>query len=140
MVARWKRDKCAFTTMKKASDKEIVREVKQLLLEFKSLRSIYNWDGYASTSVKKEAERKYNKLDESDIFFKERKFVLALAEYNCDSHCKRSLFRLLAETHHYPLAQYMLNRPADGKIDGCYFATAEFPTQLNFIVNHLFEY
>lgn len=54
-----------------------------------------------------EAEAKYDDLDESDVFFKERKFVLDLVHY---SYSKKTpgLFVKLAKDYHYPLAQYMI--------------------------------
>ena len=107
-----------------------------------------------------EAEAKYDDLDESDVFFKERKFVLDLVRYSYSKQIP-GLFVKLAEDYHYPLAQYMI-RNTKGKglnsmigciltttaplphpsnlIDGFCFFKAEFPKQLSFIVDHLFDY
>ena len=59
-----------------------------------------------------------------------------------DSYAKGipGLFVKLAEDYHYPLAQYMIHRPADNRIEGFDFAATMFPNQLRFIVNHLFTY
>lgn len=137
LIDRWKVDKLGFITKKTIYDEEIVREVKQLLQEFTSLRKTYtmfNWE-----AVRAEAEAKYDELDESDVFYKERKFVLDLAQYSYDKGIS-GLFVKLAKDYHYPLAQYMLRRPADNRIDGFAFAAMLFPDQLRFIVDHLFTY
>ncbi len=111
-----------------------------------------------------EAEAKYDDLDESDVFFKERKFVLDLVRYSYSKETP-GLFVKLAKDYHYPLAQYMIgNRlnsmigfttlPIGGNpfnpfrsfhhpsnlIDGFCFIKAKFPEQLIFIVDHLFDY
>lgn len=137
LIVRWKQDRLGFITKKTMYDEEIVREVKQLLQEFTSLwktYSMFNWE-----AVRTEAEAKYDYLDESDVFYKERKFVLDLVQ---DSYAKGipGLFVKLAEDYHYPLAQYMIHRPADNRIEGFDFAATMFPNQLRFIVNHLFTY
>lgn len=137
LIDRWKVDKLGFITKKTIYDEGIVREVKQLLQEFTSLRKTYtmfNWE-----AVRAEAEAKYDELDESDVFYKERKFVLDLAQYSYDKGIS-GLFVKLAKDYHYPLAQYMLRRPADNRIDGFAFAAMLFPDQLRFIVDHLFTY
>ena len=118
-------------------DEGIVREVKQLLQEFASLRKTYRM--FTMEAVKTEAETKYRVLDELDEFYKERKFVLDLARYSYDKGIP-GLFVKLAEDSHYPLAQYMLHRPADNRIEGFAFAATMFPNQLRFIVDHLFKY
>ena len=118
---------------KTAYDEEIVREVKKLLQEFTLL-----WKASAFV-VTAEAEAKYDDLDESDVFFKERKFVLDLVRYYYSKE-KSGLFVKLAEDYHYPLAQYMIHRPIDNRIDGFAFAKSSFSNQLGFIVDHLFKY
>lgn len=50
--------------------------------------------------TKAEAEVNYDKLDESDIFFKERKFVLDLVRYYYNKKTPR-LFVKLANDYHY---------------------------------------
>ena len=133
LICRWKSDKIGFITKKTAYDEGIVREVKKLLQEFTLL-----WKASAFV-VKAEAEAKYDDLDESDVFFKERKFVLDLVRYYYSKE-KSGLFVKLAENYHYPLAQYMIHRPIDNRIDGFAFADTSFPNQLGFIVDHLFKY
>lgn len=162
LICRWKSDKIGFITKKTAYDEEIVRDVKKLLQEFTSLwrtSVMFNWE-----ATRAEAEAKYDDLDESDVFFKERKFVLDLVHY---SYSKKTpgLFVKLAKDYHYPLAQYMIGNglnsmigfttlPIGGNpfnpfrsfhhpsnlIDGFCFIKAKFPEQLNFIVDHLFDY
>lgn len=59
------------------------RNVKQLLQEFTSLwKNPYHM--FSWKDVREEAEAKYAELDESDIFYKERKFVLDLVKYSCN--------------------------------------------------------
>lgn len=137
LIVRWKDEMLGFSTRKTNYDEEIVREVKQLLQEFASLRKTYKM--FNREAVRDEAAARYNNIDESDIFFKERQFVLDLARYSYDKGIP-GLFVKLAEDYHYPLAQYMLHRPADNRIDGFAFATTSFPNQLRFIVDHLFTY
>lgn len=161
LIYRWKNDKIGFITKKTAYDEDFVRDVKKLLQEFTSLwkASMFDWK-----YVIAEAEVKYDDLDESDVFFKERKFVLDLVHY---SYSKKTpgLFVKLAKDYHYPLAQYMIGNglnsmigfttlPIGGNpfnpfrsfhhpsnlIDGFCFIKAKFPEQLNFIVDHLFDY
>lgn len=160
LIYRWKNDKIGFITKKTAYDEEIVRDVKKLLQEFTSLwkTSMFDWK-----YVKAEAEAKCDVLDESDVFFKERKFVLDLVRYSYSKEIP-DLFVKLAEDCHYPLAQYMIGNglnsmigctmPIGGNplnpfrsfhhpsklIDGFCFIKAKFPEQLNFIVDHLFDY
>lgn len=43
--------------------------------------------------------------------------MLDLVQYSYDKEIP-GLFVELAEDYHYPLAQYMLHRPADNRIDG----------------------
>ena len=108
-----------------------------------------------------EAEAKYDDLDESDVFFKERKFVLDLVRYSYSKEIP-GLFVKLAEDYHYPLAQYMIGNGLNSMIgcttmpiganpfrsfhhpsnliDGFCFIKAKFPEQLSFIVDHLFDY
>lgn len=133
LICRWKSEKIGFITKKTAYDEEIVREVKKLLQEFTLL-----WKASAFV-VTAEAEAKYDDLDESDVFFKERKFVLYLVRYYYSKE-KSGLFVKLAEDYHYPLAQYMIHRPIDNRIDGFAFAKSSFSNQLGFIVDHLFKY
>ena len=132
LICRWKSEKIGFITKKTAYDEEIVREVKKLLQEFTLL-----WKASAFV-VTAEAEAKYDDLDESDVFFKERKFVLDLVRYYYSKE-KSGLFVKLAEDYHYPLAQYMIHRPIDNRIDGFAFAKSSFSNQLGFIVDHLFK-
>lgn len=133
LICRWKSEKIGFITKKTAYDEEIVREVKKLLQEFTLL-----WKASAFV-VTAEAEVKYDDLDESDVFFKERKFVLDLVRYSYSKETP-GLFVKLAEDYHYPLAQYMIHRPIDNRIDGFAFAKSSFSNQLGFIVDHLFKY
>lgn len=163
LICRWKSDKIGFITKKTAYDEEIVRDVKKLLQEFTSLwkTSMFDWGDREATRA--EAEAKYDDLDESDVFFKERKFVLDLVRYSYSKEIP-DLFVKLAEDYHYPLAQYMIGNglnsmigctmPIGGNprnsfrsfhhpsklIDGFCFIKAKFPEQLNFIVDHLFDY
>lgn len=140
LICRWKTEKFGFITKKTAYDEEIVREVKKLLQEITSLWKTYTMFDWEFVSA--EAEAKYDDLDESDVFFKERKFVLDLVRYYYSKYSKEKsgLFVKLAEDYHYPLAHYMLHRPIDNRIDGFAFAKTSFPNQLGFIVDHLFKY
>jgi len=137
LIDRWKDEMLGFSTRKTNYDEGIVREVKLLLQEFASLRKTYKM--FNKEAVRAEAEAKYDDLDESDVFYKERKFVLDLAQYSYDKGIPY-LFVKLAKDYHYPLAQYMIHRPADNRIDGYAFAMTSFPNQLRFIVDHLFTY
>lgn len=137
LIVKWKDEMLGFSTRKTNYDEGIVREVKQLLQEFASLRKTYKM--FNREAVRTEAEVKYEVLDKSNVFYKERKFVLDLAQYSYDKEIP-GLFVELAEDYHYPLAQYMLHRPADNRIDGFAFAATMFPNQLRFIVDHLFKY
>ena len=137
LIVRWKDEMLGFSTRKTNYDEGIVREVKQLLQEFATLRKTYKM--FNREAVRTEAEVKYEVLDKSNVFYKERKFVLDLAQYSYDKGIP-GLFVELAEDYHYPLAQYMLHRPADNRIDGFAFAATMFPNQLRFIVDHLFTY
>lgn len=137
LIVKWKDEMLGFSTRKTNYDEEIVREVKQLLREFASLRKTYKM--FNREAVRTEAEVKYEVLDKSNVFYKERKFVLDLAQYSYDKGIP-GLFVELAEDYHYQLAQYMLHRPADNRIDGFAFAATMFPNQLRFIVDHLFKY
>ena len=137
LIVKWKDEMLGFSTRKTNYDEGIVREVKQLLQEFASLRKTYKM--FNREAVRTEAEVKYEVLDKSNVFYKERKFVLDLAQYSYDKGIP-GLFVELAEDYHYPLAQYMLHRPADNRIDGFAFAATMFPNQLRFIVDHLFKY
>ena len=137
LIVKWKDEMLGFSTRKTNYDEEIVREVKQLLREFASLRKTYKM--FNREAVRTEAEVKYEVLDKSNVFYKERKFVLDLVQYSYDKEIP-GLFVELAEDYHYPLAQYMLHRPADNRIDGFAFAATMFPNQLRFIVDHLFKY
>lgn len=137
LICRWKNDKIGFITKKTAYDEDFVRDVKKLLQEFTSLWSTSVMHDWKATIA--EAEAKYDDLDESDVFFKERKFVLDLVRYSYSKEIP-GLFVKLAEDYHYPLAQYMIHRPIDNRIDGFAFADTSFPNQLGFIVDHLFKY
>lgn len=160
LICRWKSDKFGFITKKTVYDEDIVREVKKLLQEFTSLWKTHAmFDDWEVT--KAEAEVNYDKLDESDIFFKERKFVLDLVRYYYNKKTPR-LFVKLANDYHYPLAQYMIcntkisgltsllasmlqnniicNQAQPNRIDGFCFINAKFSDKLNFIVEHLFKY
>lgn len=158
LIIRWKKDSWCFVTKKTIYDEEIVWNVKQLLQEFTSLWKIYvmfSWE-----EVRKEAEAKYAELDESDIFYKERKFVLDLVKYSCGVKTP-GLFVKLAEDYHYPLALYMIRSTnkvlteikqsmiqvnvindygLQNSIDGFCFIKAKFGDRLAFIVDHLFTY
>ena len=90
-------------------------------------------------AVRTEAEVKYEVLDKSNVFYKERKFVLDLVRYSYSKEIP-GLFVKLAEDYHYPLAQYMIHRPIDNRIDGFAFAKSSFSNQLGFIVDHLLKY
>lgn len=80
LICRWKNDKIGFITKKTAYDEDFVRDVKKLLQEFTSLWSTSVMHDWKATIA--EAEAKYDDLDESDVFFKERKFVLDLVRYS----------------------------------------------------------
>ena len=162
LICRWKNDKIGFITKKTAYDEDFVRDVKKLLQEFTSLWSTYvmhDWE-----TIIAEAEAKYDDLDESDVFFKVRKFVLDLVRYSYSKEIP-GLFVKLAEDYHYPLAQYMIGNGLNSMIgcttmpiganpfnpfrsfhhpsnliDGFCFIKAKFPEQLSFIVDHLFDY
>lgn len=108
LIIRWKEDRLGFVTKKTIYDEEIVWNVKQLLQEFTSLWRTYSMFGWKA--VIEEAEAKYAELDESDIFYKERKFVLDLVKYSCSTETP-GLFVKLAEDYHYPLALYMIRSP-----------------------------
>ena len=158
LICRWKNDKIGFITKKTAYDKDFVRDVKKLLQEFTSLWSTSVMHDWKATRA--EAEAKYDNLEESDVFFKERKFVLDLVRYSYSKEIP-GLFVKLAKDYHYPLAQYMIrNTIGNGSnsmigfmlvpkapllhssklIDGFCFIKAKFPEQLSFIVDHLFDY
>lgn len=159
LIIRWKEDRLGFVTKKTIYDEEIVWNVKQLLQEFTSLWKTYTM--FSWKDVREEAEAKYAELDESDIFYKERKFVLDLVKYSCSTETP-GLFVKLAEDYHYPLALYMIRSTNKGEltkimqsriqvnvmndyglqnsIDGFCFIKAEFADRLVFIVDHLFKY
>lgn len=162
LICRWKNDKIGFITKKTAYDEDFVRDVKKLLQEFTSLWSTSVMHDWKATRA--EAEVKYDDLDESDVFFKERKFVLDLVRYSYRKEIP-GLFVKLAEDYHYPLAQYMIGNGLNSMIgcttmpiganpfnpfrsfhhpsnliDGFCFIKAKFPEQLSFIVDHLFDY
>ena len=80
LIGRWKDEMLGFSTRKTTYDEDIVWEVKLLLQEFASLRKTYRM--FTREAVRDEAAAKYNNIDESDIFFKERQFVLDLCEFN----------------------------------------------------------
>ncbi len=159
LIIRWKEDRLGFVTKKTIYDEEIVWNVKQLLQEFTSLWRTYSM--FSWKAVREEAEAKYAELDESDIFYKERKFVLDLVKYSCNVKTS-GLFVKLAEDYHYPLALYMIRITNKGalteimqsmiqdnvlndyglqnSIDGFRFINAKFADRLVFIVDHLFIY
>ena len=159
LIIRWKEDRLGFITKKNIYDEEIVWNVKQLLQEFTSLWKTYTM--FSWKDVREEAESKYAELDESDIFYKERKFVLDLVKYSCNVKTS-GLFVKLAEDYHYPLALYMIRITNKGalteimqsmiqdnvlndyglqnNIDGFCFINAKFADRLVFIVDHLFTY
>ena len=159
LIIRWKEDRLGFVTKKTIYDEEIVWNVKQLLQEFTSLWKTYTM--FSWKDVREEAEAEYAELDESDIFYKERKFVLDLVKYSCNVSTS-GLFVKLAEDYHYPLALYMLRMTNKGaltkkmqsmiqdnvlndyglqnNIDGFCFINAKFADRLVFIVEHLFTY
>ena len=159
LIIRWKEDRLGFVTKKTIYDEEIVWNVKQLLQEFTSLWKTYTM--FSLKEVREEAEAKYAELDESDIFYKERKFVLDLVKYSCNVKTS-GLFVKLAEDYHYPLALYMIRITNKGalteimqsmiqdnvlndyglqnSIDGFRFINAKFADRLVFIVDHLFTY
>ena len=159
LIIRWKEDRLGFVTKKTSYDEEIVWNVKQLLQEFTSLWKTYLM--FSLKEVREEAEAKYAELDESDIFYKERKFVLDLVKYSCNVKTS-GLFVKLAEDYHYPLALYMIRITNKGalteimqsmiqdnvlndyglqnSIDGFRFIKARFTDRLAFIVDHLFTY
>jgi hypothetical protein len=82
LIVRWKDEMLGFSTRKTNYDEGIVREVKQLLQEFASLRKTYKM--FNREAVRTEAEVRYEVLDKSNVFYKERKFVLDLAQYSYD--------------------------------------------------------
>ena len=159
LIIRWKEDRLGFVTKKTSYDEEIVWNVKQLLQEFTSLWKTYLM--FSLKEVREEAEAKYAELDESDIFYKERKFVLDLVQYSYNVKTS-GLFVKLAEDYHYPLALYMIRITNKGaltkkmqsmiqdnvlndyglqnSIDGFRFIKARFADRLAFIVDHLFTY
>lgn len=159
LIIRWKEDRLGFVTKKTSYDEEIVWNVKQLLQEFTSLWKTYLM--FSLKEVREEAEAKYAELDESDIFYKERKFVLDLVKYSCNVKTS-GLFVKLAEDYHYPLALYMIRITNKGaltkkmqsmiqdnvlndyglqnSIDGFRFIKARFIDRLAFLVDHLFTY
>ena len=159
LIIRWKEDRLGFITKKNIYDEEIVWNVKQLLQEFTFLWQTYMM--FNLKEVREEAEAKYAELDESDIFYKERKFVLDLVQYSYNVKTS-GLFVKLAEDYHYPLALYMLRMTNKGaltkkmqsmiqdnvlndyglqnNIDGFCFINAKFADRLAFIVDHLFTY
>ena len=159
LIIRWKEDRLGFITKKNIYDEEIVWNVKQLLQEFTFLWQTYMM--FNLKEVREEAEAKYAELDESDIFYKERKFVLDLVKYSCNVKTS-GLFVKLAEDYHYPLALYMIRITNKGaltkkmqsmiqdnvlndyslqnSIDGFRFIKARFADRLAFIVDHLFTY
>lgn len=158
LIIRWKKDRLGFVTKKTIYDEEIVWNVKQLLQEFTSLWKTYFM--FSWNEVRKEAEAKYAELDESDIFYKERKFVLDLVKYSCGVKTP-GLFVKLAEDYHYPLALYMIRSTnkvlteikqsmiqvnvindygLQNSIDGFCFIKARFTERLAFILDHLFTY
>lgn len=159
LIIRWKEDRLGFITKKTIYDEEIVWNVKQLLQEFNSLRKTYVM--FSLKELREEAEAIYAELDESDIFYKERKFVLDLVKY-IYNRTTPDLFVKLAEDYHYPLALYMISHPNKGEftkiiqrmkrvndmndyglqnsIDGFCFIKAKFDDRLAFILDHLFIY
>ncbi len=150
LINRWQNEMLGFSTRKTNNDEYIVREVKQLLQEFASLRKTYKM--FNKRVLRDEAFSKYKDLDESDLFFKERKFVQELAQYSYNKKTP-DLFVTLADVYHYPLAQYMLDRPVDNRKEKISFVVKSFnrkeeisfvvksfDNQLLFVVKNLFKY
>ncbi len=80
----------------------------------------------------------YTDLKKDDVFYRERRFILGLAEYNLNGTL--DIFQELKDC--YPLAKYMLD-PTKGILEitgGIDFANESSPNQLRFIVDHLFQY
>lgn len=121
-----------------STDNFAVREVKKLLSEFSNILAVYSVMKISKTTYSA-VTGKYENVSPNDLFYKERKFVLVLAQY---TFATPSLlpFEELANIWQYPLAQYMLNCPKDHLIDGFNFRGAFFPEQLSFIVTHLLVY
>ena len=57
-----------------------------------------------------------------------------------DDEPSANLFVELANKYNYPLAKYMLNPPTNRLIKGFDFINAYFFAQLEFILDHLFDY
>lgn len=134
-VQRWKDDQF-YTNNIRRDDSEIVREVKQLLRELADFRKCGSSNGFYYCVRNTYLYR----LDEKDLFYRERRFLFELARnyYNADS----DMFTELANKFHYPLAEYMLDYKNDrsAKIDGCNFGQMSYDDKLAFVVDHLFVY
>lgn len=131
-INRWKDDGFGYINNIRSTDLEIVKEVKKLLKEFVNFEMADDDFCYCVRNT-------YQKLDENDIFYRERRFLLELARdyYNADG-----MFVELANKYHYPLAEYMLDYKNNhsAKIDGINFGQISYTSKLYFIVGHLFEY
>ena len=123
------------------SDEDIVKETKFLLREFTSLLRI---EGRMHKELTiKDAKSKYKQLDKTNSFYVENRFALEFILYKYlayDDEPSANLFVELANKYNYPLAKYMLNPPTNRLIKGFDFINAYFFAQLEFILDHLFDY
>ena len=95
------------------------------------------------TQVIKDAKSKYKQLDKTNSFYVENRFALEFILYKYlayDDEPSANLFVELANKYNYPLAKYMLNPPTNRLIKGFDFINAYFFAQLEFILDHLFDY
>lgn len=144
-IDRWKIERQGYSNKIIDTDEDIVKEVKLLLREFTSFLKVYKTESLGSGAVENVIIDKYVNTDSSNVFYRERSFLLDLATYSRNSdkaNCVQilGLFVEQQDKYNYPLAQYMLHRPTDNRIDGFAFAATSFPNQLRFIVDHLFTY
>ena len=140
-IARWKTDKLGYLNKMEDSDEDIVKETKFLLREFTSLLRI---EGRMHKELTiKDAKSKYKQLDKTNPFYVENRFALEFILYKYlayDDEPSANLFVELANKYNYPLAKYMLNPPTNRLIKGFDFINAYFFAQLEFILDHLFDY
>ena len=140
-IARWKTDKLGYLNKMEDSDEDIVKETKFLLREFTSLLRI---EGRMHKELTiKDAKSKYKQLDKTNSFYVENRFALEFILYKYlayDDEPSANLFVELANKYNYPLAKYMLNPPTNRLIKGFDFINAYFFAQLEFILDHLFDY
>lgn len=140
-IARWKTDKLGYLNKMVDSDEDIVKETKFLLREFTSLLRI---EGRLHKELTiKDAKSKYKQLDKTNPFYVENRFALEFILYKYlayDDEPSANLFVELANKYNYPLAKYMLNPPTNRLIKGFDFINAYFFAQLEFILDHLFDY